>query len=265
MRSIDISKLANAVKKDGKTVSRCPACSARGGDATGNNLVVFEDGKFGCQAAKGDKEHNRQILELVGTEKVGNTDYRVPPVRRVVHPPSTVIKSVGRVGRQLSSAPLVEDTKTDSLEATTTAQSEIEVAHAPTKTRPQRPPEPPIDAMADEASADVPAPSSAPKVPQAVVQALEQLKWLPDGRVVDTTQLDADGNPVFVDWPRTTRLTDTKDSEPVVASEKERDLDKDTEELLASQGYEILPNGTIIDPTRMVGYRAVGWCKGPPR
>lgn len=264
MSSIDLSKLTNAVKKDGKTVSRCPACSERGGDATGNNLVVFADGKFGCQAAKGDKDHNRQILELVGTAKVGSKVCHAPPIRRIVHPPSTVIKAVGRLGRQLPSAPPVEDAKTDSIETTAVVQSEIEVAHAPTKSRPQRPPDPPIDATADEACADVPAPSSPPKVPQAVVQALKHLKWLPDGKVVDTTQLDADGNPAFVDWHRTARLADSNDSEPVVASEKERDLDKETEELLASQGYEMLPDGTIIDPTRIPGYRAVGWCKVPP-
>ena len=65
MSSIDLSKLTNAVKKDGKTVSRCPACAARGGDATGNNLVVFADGKFGCQAAKGDKAHQQWQVEAM--------------------------------------------------------------------------------------------------------------------------------------------------------------------------------------------------------
>ena len=78
----------------------------------------------------------------------------------------------------------------DSIETKTTAQREIEVAHADTKPRPQRPAEPPIEAKADEASADVPAPPSSPTVPPAVLQALKHLKWLPDGRAVSYTHLD---------------------------------------------------------------------------
>jgi hypothetical protein len=110
MSQIDVSKLTNTVKKDGKTVARCPACAARGGDTKGNNLVVFDDGKFGCVASPKDKDHNRMILQLVGVQDAKSGIYHVP-VRRVQHAPSKVIKVVGRFGRSSATAPAAETTK----------------------------------------------------------------------------------------------------------------------------------------------------------
>ncbi len=63
---IDLIKLENAVAMAGKTIARCPACAADGHDSTGNHLVVFEDGRYGCVCHPGDTEHRRKIWMLVG-------------------------------------------------------------------------------------------------------------------------------------------------------------------------------------------------------
>jgi hypothetical protein len=148
---IDVTKLTNTVRKDGKTVARCPACAAQGGDATGNNLVVFADGKFGCVAFPKDKGHNRLIFQLVGVPNAEPEIYRVP-VRRVTHAPPKILRIVGRLGRGMTTAPATEAVKTASTQA---ERSEIKDAPALTKTRPPVPPEHPIENVA-LAPADVP-------------------------------------------------------------------------------------------------------------
>ena len=101
MSRIDVTKLNNVVQKDDKTIARCPACAARGGDAKGNNLVVFKGGKFGCAAYPSDREHNRAILKLAGGESDNGRLCHVP-VCPVIHRPSRVIRVVGRLGRSFS-------------------------------------------------------------------------------------------------------------------------------------------------------------------
>jgi hypothetical protein len=66
---IDMSKLQNVVPMAGKTVARCPACAADGRDTTGNHLIVFEDGRFGCVCHPGDSNHRREIWRLVGVRE----------------------------------------------------------------------------------------------------------------------------------------------------------------------------------------------------
>jgi len=74
--SLDVSKLEDAVqsRKDGEDViiARCPACAEDGGDNTGNHLIIFPDGKFGCVVNPAEdlesKEHRRRIFELVGSK-----------------------------------------------------------------------------------------------------------------------------------------------------------------------------------------------------
>ncbi len=68
MKIIDITKLEKVVEKQGKTVSRCPACAKSGGDRKAEHLVVYPDGRFGCAAYPEDKQHRREILALVGVE-----------------------------------------------------------------------------------------------------------------------------------------------------------------------------------------------------
>ena len=66
---INTDALENRVARDdGGVVARCPACAQAGHDKSGNHLIVYPDGKFGCVACPSDKEHNREILRLVGVE-----------------------------------------------------------------------------------------------------------------------------------------------------------------------------------------------------
>ena len=113
MKRVDVTKLDQVVLKDGKTVARCPACAARGGDAKGNNLVVFPDGRFGCAAHPSSKSHNRQILDLVGVTVADEKIRYHVPVRPVIHPPSTVIRTFGRVGRHVATTAELKDPKTE--------------------------------------------------------------------------------------------------------------------------------------------------------
>jgi hypothetical protein len=101
MSGIDVTRLTCIFQKEGKTVARCPACAERGGDTKGNNLVVFKDGKFGCAAYPSDRAHNRAILKLAGGESDNGRIWHVP-VRPVIHPPSRVIRVVGRLGRSFT-------------------------------------------------------------------------------------------------------------------------------------------------------------------
>lgn len=64
---IDLTKLTNVVQRDGKVIARCPACASVGRDNTGNHLVIFPDGRFGCVCHPGDREHNRAIWRAVGS------------------------------------------------------------------------------------------------------------------------------------------------------------------------------------------------------
>ena len=71
---IDISKLTHRRTKirEGQTVitARCPACEEEGHDSSGEHLIVFPDGRFGCVVNPVDdgdsKPHRKRILELVG-------------------------------------------------------------------------------------------------------------------------------------------------------------------------------------------------------
>lgn len=65
--SLDLSRLENVRSRpDGKIIARCPACFANGSDKSGEHLVIFPSGKWGCAAHPGDREHRREIFRLVG-------------------------------------------------------------------------------------------------------------------------------------------------------------------------------------------------------
>lgn len=73
MSSLDISKLEKVRRQaSGKVVARCPACAEEDSDRTGNHLVIFPDGKYGCVAHPGDSEHRRRIFAFVG--RAGDMD-----------------------------------------------------------------------------------------------------------------------------------------------------------------------------------------------
>ena len=65
---IDILKLENCKKFGNKIVSRCPACQELGQDKTGNHLIIYEDGRFGCVVypSGSGTEHRKRIFQLIG-------------------------------------------------------------------------------------------------------------------------------------------------------------------------------------------------------
>jgi len=63
--SLDRTKLENIVKLDGKITARCPSCQEDGHDNTGNQLVVYDNEKFGCVVHSGCSEHRKRIYRLV--------------------------------------------------------------------------------------------------------------------------------------------------------------------------------------------------------
>jgi len=107
---INLSKLTKMVQKDGKIEAQCPACAASGADATGNHLVIFPDGKFGCVANPEDKEHNKAILKLVGDRSAPKPANLT--IRRQTIPESSVVMKIGRIGR-VKSTPAETSAQTD--------------------------------------------------------------------------------------------------------------------------------------------------------
>ena len=69
---LDTSKLENVRERNGKTTSACPACREDGRDRSGEHLVLFEDGKFGCVAYPGDdadaRNHRKSVFRLAGVQ-----------------------------------------------------------------------------------------------------------------------------------------------------------------------------------------------------
>lgn len=65
-QSLDLERLEKVRHLTGKITARCPACAEEGRDRTGNNLVLFDGGAFGCSA---DDGHTRRIWELVGIRR----------------------------------------------------------------------------------------------------------------------------------------------------------------------------------------------------
>ncbi len=82
---MNLERLEKVRKCGGKTIARCPACAAAGADKSGEHLVIYESGKWGCIAFAGDKEHRRQIAALVGLEAPLQT--LRPLVRRIIETP----------------------------------------------------------------------------------------------------------------------------------------------------------------------------------
>jgi len=91
-------KLKNVVQRDGKIVAQCPACHQAGADSKGDHLVVYPGGEFGCVANPGDKEHNKQILKLVGEKGYGPLHQL--QIRRQTIPDSKVVLRLGRSGQK---------------------------------------------------------------------------------------------------------------------------------------------------------------------
>lgn len=86
-----LDKLECAVERSGKIVAACPACREEEQDRTGNHLVIFDGGKFGCVRFPGASpeaiEHRRTIARLAGDGK-GRNSLTVPPQAFLKLPPS---------------------------------------------------------------------------------------------------------------------------------------------------------------------------------
>ncbi len=113
---LNIQKLKNVVKKDGKIVAQCPACAAAGADATGNHLAVFPDGKYGCVANPDDQAHRKTIFKLVG-QSSGAVSHELK-IQRLDIGESRVLMKVGRLGRHLPSPAGIGDEKPPQQDAT---------------------------------------------------------------------------------------------------------------------------------------------------
>jgi hypothetical protein len=65
--SLNPNKLTNLTHRpDGSLLARCPACAATGNDNKGDHLIIFPNGRFGCVAHPGDREHRKKIFRLAG-------------------------------------------------------------------------------------------------------------------------------------------------------------------------------------------------------
>jgi hypothetical protein len=95
---IDESKLKNVVRKpDGEIVAQCPACAKAGGDTTGNHLIVYPDGRFGCVVHEGDKKHKKEIWKLVGCDDGKPMDRPKVKIRPHKVASSTIVNVVPRL------------------------------------------------------------------------------------------------------------------------------------------------------------------------
>lgn len=66
--SLALGDLVSVKRRGNKVIAQCPACAAHGGDKSAEHLVIYDNGqgRWGCVAHMGDKEHRRQIAALVG-------------------------------------------------------------------------------------------------------------------------------------------------------------------------------------------------------
>ena len=95
---LNLKKLKKAVQKDGKVEAQCPACVEAGADSTGNHLVVYPNGKYGCVANPGDDEHSKIIFKLAG-QREGAVSHQLA-IRKLEIGESKVLMKVGRLGRE---------------------------------------------------------------------------------------------------------------------------------------------------------------------
>jgi hypothetical protein len=114
--SLDLSKLKNVHRDGEKTIAECPACAAEGHDSTGDHLVIWPDGRFGCVVHKGDGEHRKEIFRLAGqkTVRMGPVPIRIRrPTCATVKPKTLmvldwlVVDVLSREGSSVESSPRV--------------------------------------------------------------------------------------------------------------------------------------------------------------
>lgn len=68
---LDLAKLKHVHEhptKDGVKLAQCPVCAAADSDKTGNHLIIYADGRYGCAAHQDDAEHRSEIFALAGRD-----------------------------------------------------------------------------------------------------------------------------------------------------------------------------------------------------
>lgn len=76
---INLEKLENLRSKSNGYTAGCPACILEGGDSQKMHLSILHDGRFSCAKFQRDKDHNRAILSLVGTQAIeGEVIFKKP-------------------------------------------------------------------------------------------------------------------------------------------------------------------------------------------
>jgi hypothetical protein len=68
---LDFSKLENLQDHYDKWTARCPVCAEEGKDKSGNHLVIYPTGHFGCicHEREDGAEHRKEIFAMVGLKK----------------------------------------------------------------------------------------------------------------------------------------------------------------------------------------------------
>lgn len=64
--TLDVEKLERVKRTPQFINARCPACHELGLDQSGNHLIVYPSGSFGCAVYAKDKKHYRRVIELAG-------------------------------------------------------------------------------------------------------------------------------------------------------------------------------------------------------
>ena len=75
--SLDLGRLRNVRKVAKGTQAECPVCAEEGRDTAADNLLIYEDGRYGCAAHQGEAggEHYKRIWELAGAPRRARLDY----------------------------------------------------------------------------------------------------------------------------------------------------------------------------------------------
>ncbi|MHA3771604.1 hypothetical protein ACXR0O_08715 [Verrucomicrobiota bacterium sgz303538] len=129
--ALDLTKLHHARKReDGAVIAQCPACAGTGGDSNGEHLILFSDGRFGCVAHPGSREHRREILRLAGGSTRQQSGFSRPPAATLqvakASPPQTLMV-LGRLGRVKYDSAEIREPKTDpKTQASEVASTSIE-------------------------------------------------------------------------------------------------------------------------------------------
>ena len=111
--SLDLSKLEKVNQEGHKIEAQCPACFEKGEDKTGNHLVIYGEGPYGCVKYQDDDLHRKRIFELVGVKTEHQNGASQQPV---THRPQKLI-SDNTPRREVAAYPYTDENGTVIYEA----------------------------------------------------------------------------------------------------------------------------------------------------